>query len=206
MFFDKLFETILVGGWVLIPIFFVGVWAFFLLLRSAYSLGGDLFRSSLEEPIVWFKNSLSTPLAPPKKIWYRPGFSYTLLQKMLSIKQDSPQFLREAFKIELIRSSQEMGQRLYFVGVLGSLAPLLGLLGTVDGMVQTFDTITRYGNSNPVLLSDGISEALLTTQSGLLIAFPIILLKNYFDDRIAFLRSGLERLGMRALAELEKQK
>ena len=204
MFFDKLVETILVGGWVLAPIFLVGAWAFFLLFRSAYSLGGDLFRTSLEEPIAWFKKSLNTPLPPPKGYWNRPGLSYELLQKLLSVSQAPPQFLTAQLEIELVRSCQQMGQRLYFVGVLASLAPLLGLLGTVDGMVQTFETITRFGNSNPVLLADGISEALLTTQAGLLIAFPVFLLKNFFDDRIAFLRSGLERLGMQALAEMEK--
>jgi len=205
MFFDKLIETVVVGGWVLAPIFLVGVWAFFILLNSAYTLGGDLFRSSLDEPIAWFKKSLAAPIPLPKTFLSRPGFSYGLLQKILLHKNEQPRFISAAFRIELLHSCQEMGKRLYFVGVLGSIAPLLGLLGTVDGMVQTFETITRFGNSNPVLLSDGISEALLTTQSGLLIAFPVLLLKHFFDDRVAFLQAGLERLGMQALTELENQ-
>lgn len=59
-----------------------------------------------------------------------------------------------------------------------SAAPLLGLLGTVVGMISTFDTITNYGNSNPVFLTEGISLALHTTQAGLLVSIPIMLFYN----------------------------
>ncbi|MCL2282758.1 MAG: MotA/TolQ/ExbB proton channel family protein [Fibromonadales bacterium] len=67
--------------------------------------------------------------------------------------------------------------------IMAKVAPLLGLLGTVTGMVRTFDVITLYGNQNPVLLADGISEALITTQSGLIIAFPLLLLNNRLVER-----------------------
>ena len=65
-----------------------------------------------------------------------------------------------------------------------SIAPLLGLLGTVSGMVHTFKTIQQFGFGNPVLLADGISEALLTTQAGLLVAFPLMLVYNYLESRV----------------------
>jgi len=68
-------------------------------------------------------------------------------------------------------------------GVMAKAAPLLGLLGTVTGMVRTFDVITLYGNQNPVLMADGISEALITTQSGLIIAFPLLLLNNRMVEK-----------------------
>lgn len=61
---------------------------------------------------------------------------------------------------------------------------MLGLLGTVSGMVHTFETIQLFGFGNPVLLADGISEALLTTQAGLLVAFPLMLAYNYLEGRI----------------------
>ncbi|MCL2102216.1 MAG: MotA/TolQ/ExbB proton channel family protein [Fibromonadales bacterium] len=67
---------------------------------------------------------------------------------------------------------------LHMAGIMAKIAPLLGLLGTVTGMVKTFEVITIYGNQNPVLMADGISEALITTQSGLVIAFPLLLLNN----------------------------
>ena len=61
---------------------------------------------------------------------------------------------------------------------------MLGLLGTVSGMVHTFETIQLFGFGNPVLLADGISEALLTTQAGLLVAFPLMLAYNYLAGRV----------------------
>ena len=67
--------------------------------------------------------------------------------------------------------------------IMAKVAPLLGLLGTVTGMVQTFKVITIYGNQNPVLMADGISEALITTQSGLVIAFPLLLLNNRLAEK-----------------------
>jgi len=67
--------------------------------------------------------------------------------------------------------------------IMAKVAPLLGLLGTVTGMVQTFKVITIYGNQNPVLMADGISEALITTQSGLVIAFPLLLLNHRLAEK-----------------------
>ena len=59
-------------------------------------------------------------------------------------------------------------------------------------MVSTFEVITLYGNQNPVLMADGISEALISTQSGLLIAFPLTLLKQRLDERIENLKQEME--------------
>lgn len=72
---------------------------------------------------------------------------------------------------------------LHMSGIMAKVAPLLGLLGTVTGMVETFEVITVYGNQNPVLMADGISEALITTQSGLVIAFPLLLLNHRLAEK-----------------------
>ncbi len=72
-----------------------------------------------------------------------------------------------------------------------SLAPMLGLLGTVSGMVHTFEVIQLFGFGNPVLLADGISEALLTTQAGLLVAFPLMLTFNYLSERMDHLEKNV---------------
>jgi biopolymer transport protein ExbB len=64
-----------------------------------------------------------------------------------------------------------------------SVAPLLGLLGTVMGMIQTFHVITEFGIGNPSLTAQGISVALLTTQAGLTAAFPAMIFHNYLIGR-----------------------
>jgi biopolymer transport protein ExbB len=84
----------------------------------------------------------------------------------------------------LLEIMQNLDKGMHLAGVMATTAPLLGLLGTVTGMVATFQIITLYGSQNPVLMADGISEALITTQSGLIIAFPLVLLKQRLSESI----------------------
>jgi biopolymer transport protein ExbB len=64
-----------------------------------------------------------------------------------------------------------------------AICPLLGLLGTVTGMVRTFAAMTRFGSGNPAFLSQGISEALITTQCGLIAAFPLVVGLSFLRNR-----------------------
>jgi biopolymer transport protein ExbB len=76
--------------------------------------------------------------------------------------------------------------------VLAAVAPLLGLLGTVTGMISTFDIITEFGTGNPKLLSGGISEALVTTELGLIVAIPALLLGHILNGWSEKIRDGLD--------------
>ncbi len=73
--------------------------------------------------------------------------------------------------------------------VIAAVAPLLGLLGTVTGMIGTFEILTEFGTGDPRMLSGGISEALVTTQLGLIVAIPMLLIGNLLD------RAGENLLG-----------
>ena len=76
--------------------------------------------------------------------------------------------------------------------VIAAVAPLLGLLGTVTGMIGTFEIITEFGTGDPRMLSGGISEALVTTQLGLIVAIPMLLLGNLLNQSAEGVLSGLE--------------
>ena len=78
----------------------------------------------------------------------------------------------------VLRTLPKMDRSLTVLTVITSVAPLLGLLGTVTGMISTFDVITHYGTGNPALLSGGISEALITTKFGLAVAVPFLLARS----------------------------
>ena len=69
------------------------------------------------------------------------------------------------------------------LAVIAAIAPMLGLLGTVTGMIQTFESITLFGSGDPRYLSGGISQALVTTEIGLVVAVPIILLHSVVSAR-----------------------
>ncbi|MBN2510635.1 MAG: MotA/TolQ/ExbB proton channel family protein, partial [Spirochaetales bacterium] len=83
------------------------------------------------------------------------------------------------------------------LSVFAAVSPLLGLLGTVTGMIATFDIITVYGTGDPKLLSGGISEALITTMFGLIVAIPVLLVGNLLSSRAASITSALEVKALR---------
>ena len=74
----------------------------------------------------------------------------------------------------------EMERYLNALGTIASITPLLGLLGTVIGMIKVFNTITTSGVGNASLLAGGISEALITTAAGLVVAIPTLMFYRYF--------------------------
>ena len=78
--------------------------------------------------------------------------------------------------------------------VLAGVAPLLGLLGTVTGMIETFSMITVYGTGDPKVLSGGIKAALVTTQLGLVVAIPCILVGNFLSSKASRVMNQFEQL------------
>lgn len=71
--------------------------------------------------------------------------------------------------------------------VFAAVTPLLGLLGTVTGMIETFQSISLYGTGDPKLMSSGISQALITTQLGLAVAIPILLFHSFLQGKVAYM-------------------
>ena len=84
----------------------------------------------------------------------------------------------------LLSESRELiNDNMNVIATCVALCPLLGLLGTVTGMIATFDIITEFGTGDPKMLSGGISTALITTQLGLIVAIPAVLLGNAMASR-----------------------
>jgi biopolymer transport protein ExbB len=81
--------------------------------------------------------------------------------------------------------------------VLAAVAPLMGLLGTVTGMISTFDVITEFGTGNPKLLSGGISEALVTTELGLIVAIPSLLIGNMLSGWADSIKDDMDKAALR---------
>ena len=83
--------------------------------------------------------------------------------------------------------------------VIAAVAPLLGLLGTVTGMIATFDIITEFGTGNPKLLSGGISIALVTTELGLIVAIPSLVIGNLLTGWAESIKDGIDKVALRAV-------
>ena len=93
---------------------------------------------------------------------------------------------------QLAEEASLLNRGLPTVAVLAAVSPLLGLLGTVTGMIETFQSITLFGTGDPKLMSGGISQALITTQLGLAVAIPLVLFHSLLTGRVNRL---VERLG-----------
>ena len=94
----------------------------------------------------------------------------------------------EDMRQELILATEEagelyLGRLLNALGTIGVLSPLMGLLGTIMGMINAFDAIARAGAGDPAAVAVGISEALITTATGLIIAIPTIVFHRYLSSR-----------------------
>ncbi|MCI5601776.1 MAG: MotA/TolQ/ExbB proton channel family protein [Hallerella sp.] len=85
------------------------------------------------------------------------------------------------------------------ISVMATTAPLIGLLGTVMGMIQLFQVITMHGTSDPKLLAGGISVALITTEAGLIVAIPLQFLHTFVSNRVDAIRSRMEKAGLAVL-------
>lgn len=104
--------------------------------------------------------------------------------------------LEDVISESLIRERSRVDRFAAAILVFAAVAPLLGLLGTVTGMISTFDIITEFGTGDPKLLSSGISEALITTKFGLVVAIPLLLLGNMLTAWGTRIKNQLEQTAL----------
>lgn len=108
----------------------------------------------------------------------------------------------KALEEVFVREVPALERRLGTISVLGASAPLLGLLGTVMGMIQLFEIITLYGTNDPKMLAGGIAIALITTEGGLIVAIPVQLLHSWTSNRVDNLVNKLESTSLQLLNHL----
>jgi biopolymer transport protein ExbB len=106
--------------------------------------------------------------------------------------------VEDAGRHETVRLTRYLGA----LGTVVGISPLLGLLGTVTGMIEVFKTIAEVGTGQAGQLSNGISQALITTATGLLIAIPSLVAYNYFQGKAEAILTDLERETLRVLRGL----
>ncbi|HEX5788967.1 MAG TPA: MotA/TolQ/ExbB proton channel family protein, partial [Woeseiaceae bacterium] len=99
----------------------------------------------------------------------------------------------------------ELERYLETLGTIAAISPLLGLLGTVIGMVKVFSAITTHGVGNPLVLAGGIAEALITTAAGLTVAIPALIGYRYFRNRIDTLVVSMEKEAIKLVEALHRR-
>lgn len=105
---------------------------------------------------------------------------FAVLNKANENRDAAEKSLQEA----LLREQPKLERRMSLLAAIGSIAPLLGLLGTVTGIITLFTVITEVGTNDARVLAGGISEALVTTEAGLVIAIPVMILHGLLSEKI----------------------
>jgi len=106
----------------------------------------------------------------------------------------------------ILREVPRLERFLAILAILGAVAPLLGLLGTVTGMIDTFRVITLYGTGDPKMMSGGISEALITTELGLAVAIPIMLFHTFLSRRVDNIVGDMEEKAVGLTNVIQKER
>ena len=119
----------------------------------------------------------------------------------------NPDYLKDADALsakmdEIVTvASQRLNRGLPILAIFAAVSPLLGLLGTVTGMIETFQVITLFGAGDPRLMSGGISQALITTQLGLAVAIPLLLIHSFAQSRANTLITELDEMAADVFAK-----
>lgn len=180
--FETIYTGIVKAGWVLIPLmltslvgWFIVFYRYFFLSKMEWS-GLKKWQSFSQ---AQDREKVIQNLRPREKVTVA-GAALTAIYKTRNQGTDAMESsLDEVMKFKV----PELESSLSTLAILASAAPLMGLLGTVSGIVRTFQVISAFGTGNQALMSDSISESLMATQNGLLVAFPLLLMHVFLSSK-----------------------
>jgi len=181
------------GGVTMIPLLLLPAWALLIILYKFMQLallhrrGWFLSRKVVK---LLEAGDLEGARQAARKKW---GAVAKVIRTCLEDTSRGREATERAVKETLLRQVPSLGRHLTTLAVIAGAAPLLGLLGTVTGMITLFEVITNYGTGDPKIMAAGISEALITTQTGLIVAIPILLVHNMLRNRKNRLQEEMEK-------------
>lgn len=190
---DTLGEHIAKGGVMMFPILTLAAAAFIVVLFkwAQISLVPKAARKHVEKVLALVKNR--DYLAAKAKAKDLKGPTGEMLGVGVENLHEPKQLVEELMFEKMLDTRLKLQSMLPFVAVAAAAAPLMGLLGTVIGIINTFKLITLHGTGDPKTLSSGISEALITTEFGLIVAIPSLLLHAFLSRKVRRFIDGMEK-------------
>lgn len=149
----------------------------------------DAFRNDGIDRAISVCNSSLSPLAQ-------------VVKSGLEESQKSAQAAAEMMDATAIDQRTKLEKNLNILGTLGNISPLIGLFGTVVGIIRAFHSLSVSGSAGPSVISAGIAEALLTTAAGLVIAVPSVVFYNYYLRRVNTIMNEIEAVSKKVLIML----
>jgi biopolymer transport protein ExbB len=174
------------GGWMMIPLSICSLVMWVMIFERIW------FYRTLQKKDITADLALRVIQGETVQL-YSKGLKTRLVREFGEERTGVPHIDRASLRQRVARLREDLTRFLAVIAVLAAIAPILGLLGTVLGMIETFDVISLYGTGNAKAMAGGISVALVTTQTGLLIAIPGL-----------FFSGMLSRLSRRLSTRLEE--
>ncbi|MDL1958168.1 MAG: MotA/TolQ/ExbB proton channel family protein [Deltaproteobacteria bacterium] len=186
-------EWIQAGGLLVWPIFGIGALALLFALERLFFF--FRIRSNSDKIIGEITSLVENDRIDECKRYCREKKNYPTCQILGSGLDQigaTQEVLESSLQEAILRFLPRFERFIPTLGMLAAVAPLLGLLGTVSGMINTFQVITIFGTGDPKLMAGGISEALITTELGLAVAIPVMLIHHFFERRVELIVSDME--------------
>ena len=200
-----MFEIIRSGGWLMLPLLGCSVVAAAIILERLWTLQQKrvLPRDLSAKVWDWVQgNQLNDEHIEALR---RNSALGEILASALQNRNRDPDFIKERVQDTGRHVVHEMERFLTTLGTIAAISPLLGLLGTVVGMVKVFAAITTHGVGNPTVLAGGISEALITTAAGLTVAIPALIGYRYLRSRIDSLVVRMEKESIKLVDQIRDE-
>jgi biopolymer transport protein ExbB len=203
---NHVFELVKAGGWLMLPIIACSIASLAIVIERFWSLQTRRVLPKNLTAQVW-KLASDGKLSDDKLRELQKG---SPLGRVLSAGLINRNHDRDVMKdaIEEVGShvAHELERFLNTLGTIAAITPLLGLLGTVVGMIDVFTSITTSGVGNPSELAGGISQALITTATGLSVAIPTLMFHRYFRGKVDALVIGMEQEAIKLIEVLHHQR
>ena len=184
-----------VGGPILWVLVIISIGAFAVILerivffaRNEKNLGNN-FKDEILSLVANKKVDEAIALCDTKKSCVASAVKKFLQKAPKGIDVQDYEFI---LKEITIKETSPYESKLNLLASVISISPMLGLLGTVTGMIRAFTNISKYGTGDAAIVADGIAEALLTTAAGLMIAIPVIVVYNYLNRRLEKMENEID--------------
>ncbi len=195
-------EVMRSGGWLMLPIVICSILSLGIILERFFALRRAVVVPSgltVEVERALMQGRLDADRIAALR---RGSVLGRVLAAGLACAAKTPARLREAIEEAGRHAVHDLERYLNALGTIAATTPLLGLLGTVIGMIKVFAAITTAGVGDPQILAGGIYEALITTAAGLSVGIPSLMFHRYFRGRINELTVEIEQQALRLLEAL----
>lgn len=198
-------EIVKSGGWVMLPIIICSVVAAAIIVERLWTLQQSrvLPRNLTRQVWDWVSKNQLSP-AQIKSLHDSSPLG-EILAAGLTNRQRDRETMKESIEDTGRHVVHELERYLNTLGTIAAVSPLLGLLGTVIGMVKVFAAITTHGVGDPAVLAGGISEALITTAAGLTVAIPALIAYRYLRGRVDELVVRMEKEAISLVEALHRR-